>query len=151
MTLAKQTPSKAGRTKTAKARRALTKDQLFFYEHAGYGHDPKTQTAEQGRVEYAIALALAEEQAKGLGWEFEWTNDWGVGSHKDYYGAGSCYEDSEPNTCEFCVCKDENGETLASLGCIDDATRDYRRVVEAELASEALAEYDHETEVLDAH
>lgn len=151
MTLTKQSATKAGRSKAAKARKSLTKDQLFFYEHAGYSHDPKKETAEQGRIRCAIELAKAEEQARGLGWGFEWSEDWDIGSHKEYYGAGSCYEDSEPTTCESCVCKDEDGEVLASLGCIDDATREYRRVVEAELADEALADYDLETETLDAH
>lgn len=143
--------TKAGRSKLAKARKSLTPDQLFFFAHAGYSYDLKTETPEQGRVRCAVAMAEAERQGRNIGLEFEWSDDWGVGSHKDFYGKGSCYEEAEPHTCEQCVCKFENGDVAASLGCIDDASANYRRVVEAELASEALHAYDKEIETLDAH
>ena len=152
MTLTKQTATRAGRSKAAKARKALTADQLFFYEHAGYSYDPKVETAEMGRIRCAVEMALAEEQGRNVGLEFEWSDDWGVGSHTDFYGAGSCYEDHEPSTCEQCVVKSADGEYLPiSLGCIDEADANYRRVVEAELAMEAIAELDREIETLDAH
>lgn len=46
---------------------------VFFYEHAGYGFDPKNETPEQGRMRGAIALAdaerwLASQQAVHTGW-----------------------------------------------------------------------------------
>ena len=75
MTLTTQSATKAGRSKAAKARKQLTADQLFFYEHAGYSYNPQTETAEQGRIRCAISLALAEEQARNLGYEFEWEYD----------------------------------------------------------------------------
>lgn len=142
----------SGRTKLAKARKQLTPNELFFYEHAGYSHDPKTETAEQGRIRCAKELAEAERIAHNLNWETRWENDWDIGSHKKFYGPGSCYEDSEPTTCEYAQLWDADGmHCLASLGCIDDATSAYRRVIEAELADEALAAYDREIEILDAH
>jgi hypothetical protein len=125
---------KAGRSKIAKARKALTRDQLFFYEHAGYSYDPKIETAEQGRIKCAVELAAAEESARNNGWTYNWEDDWDIGSHKKFYGN----EDSEPNTCESCLLQDEDGQVLAALGCIDDANNNCRRVVEAELALGAL-------------
>lgn len=110
---------------------------LFFLKHAGYSYDPRTETRQAGRSRCARQLAKAERDASALGYTFEWSDDWGVGNHFREYG--ECYKDGEPSTCETCVCFGENGEVLASLGCIDDATREYRRVIEAELAFEALS------------
>jgi hypothetical protein len=58
-----------------------------------------------------------------------------VTDHKAEY---DCYADGGPTTCETCTCYGADGAILASLSCIDDATPEYRRVVEAELASEAM-------------
>ncbi len=127
------TRTKAGRTSLVKARKVLTLTELFFFEHAGYSYDPKTETAQVGRIRCARGLALAEHVASELGWQYEWCDDW-QGDH-------SCYEENEgPESCESCVLRDAQGKVLASLGCIDDADNSYRRVIEAELASEALAE-----------
>ena len=41
--------------------------------------------------------------------------------------------------------------SLASLSGITDPDRSYRRVIEAELASEAITALDREIETLDAH
>jgi hypothetical protein len=118
-----------------------SRSEQFFFEHAGYCFDPKKETAEQGRARCAKQLADAERLASEYGWTFEWEDDWSVGSHQRYYGEGSAYEDREPHTCESCVLRDENQKVLASLGCIDDANSEYRRVVEAELALEGLEEF----------
>lgn len=118
--------------------RSLSKDERFFYDHAGYSYDPKTETAQQGRIRCALSLAEAEDAAQRLDWRYEWTNDWGVGSHREYFGKDSAYADREPDTCEFCQLFDADGEVLETLGCVDDASTEYRRVIEAELASEAL-------------
>jgi len=118
--------------------KSLTASERFFYDHAGYSYDPKTETRQQGRIRCARSLADAELSAIRLGWSYVWSDDWDVGSHKEFYGKGSAYEDSEPNTCEHCTLKDSDGRVLASLGCIDDADSNYRRVIEAELADETL-------------
>jgi hypothetical protein len=73
MTLKGKT-AKAGRSKLAKARKQLTPDQLFFYEHAVYSYDPKTETAEAGRIRCAKDLAEAEVIGQRLDYQFEW--DW---------------------------------------------------------------------------
>jgi hypothetical protein len=109
---------------------------LFFLRNAGYSYDPKTQTKQQGRAAGARRLAKAERDARALGYTFEWEDDWTIGDHFKEYG--ECYANGEPETCESCVMRDSAGKVVQSLGCIDDATREYRRVVEAELALEEL-------------
>jgi len=84
----------------------------------------------------AHKLAQAEAWAKDKGLRFQWGEDWDVASHVEEFP--DAY-DVEPETCEWVEAIDpETGATLASLGCIDDATEEYRRVVEAELAYEAM-------------
>lgn len=124
--------------KLTKAAQRLTKDEQFFYLHAGYSYDPKIETRDKGRIRCAKYLATAEAYARNSEWEYRWEDDWDIGSHKKYYGKGSVYEVSEPETCESCLLLDADGEVLESLGCIDDADKNYRRVIEAELASEAM-------------
>lgn len=133
----------------ARAKKSLTPNQLFFFEHGGYSYDVKTETAEQGRRRCAIAMADAEEKAKNLGWHVGWSDDWTCGSHVKEFGEDAYSE--EPATCEAAILVDADGKVLASLGCIDDASPEYRRVIEAELASDALVDYDREIEILDAH
>jgi hypothetical protein len=130
MTLSKAT--KAGRTKEAKARKQLTADQFFFYQNAGYSHDPKK----------------AEQHARNLGWEFEWEFDqdpdlsWMTDEDRKQEHEVLCCRIPDPENTRF---------SLPSLCGITDPDSNYRRVVEAELASEALAEYEREIETLDAH
>jgi hypothetical protein len=127
----------AGETRIFQAKRGGTKADpravAFFFEHAGYGYGPG-ETPEQGRKRGAVALAKAEQEATARGWAVEWSEDpdgW------DSLG------DIDPETVKeilSAVLKDENGEVLASLGGIVDPDRAYGRVVEAELALEALSE-----------
>jgi hypothetical protein len=146
MTLLKAT--KAGRTKEAKARKQLTPDQFFFYQNAGYSYDPEKETAERGRIRCAVELAEAEQYARNLGWEFEW--DWDECPDLSWMTDEEREQDHEVLCCR--IPDPENSRySLASLCGITDPDSNYRRVVEAELASEALAEYDHATETLDAH
>jgi hypothetical protein len=63
----------------------------------------------------------------------KWEDDWEVGSHVAEF---DCY-DTEPATCEVCLVYSPDGELLASLGCIDDATSEYRQTIERELVDEA--------------
>jgi len=107
---------------------------LFFLRNAGYSYNPETQTKQQGRAASARKLAKAERDARALGYTFEWQDDCD-GDHS-YLVAGV---DPEPETCEVCLMLDDNGKVMQSLGCIDDATREYRRVVEAEMALEEVS------------
>lgn len=109
----------------------------FFYEHAGYGYDPKKETEEQGKRRNAESLAAAERRASDEGLSFEWSVDPHIDS-SDFEDSGESWQLWD------CLCRSESGEVLASLGGIDFG-RDgepwndpYRRVVEAELAQEGL-------------
>jgi hypothetical protein len=111
----------------------LTADQQFFFDHAGYSYDPKTQTRAAGRTRCAIDLAAAEDlflQAArvadvGIDWE-----------HDEIAAQDGGYE----STCEQATIwhRTESGgvEYLAALGGVWDAGSKYRRVVRAELAIE---------------
>ena len=121
----------------------------FFLENAGY--------CVGSRAQGAINLARAEADAKKLGITFEWAPEM-----EPYDGAGCCedvkrhaqylrndgrtmearwLEREHMHDAEWCAAR-YKGETLASLGMIADADRTYRRVVQAELAMEALAALD---------
>lgn len=112
---------------------------IFFYNHAGWSYYKSGGEApEDGHWRSARMLAAAEAWGKEVGLEFTWYDDWSLGmSHRQFYGEGGAYEEGEPTSCEVCIAE-LDGELLASLGCIDDADADYRRVIEAELADEAL-------------
>jgi hypothetical protein len=116
----------------------------FFEEHAGWSYDPKTETSEEGRHSNAIALALAEAQAKKEYLSYVWTYD-DIDT--------SSFEDTDnPHVLWICALMPEN-ETyncgipaLASLGGIDlgadgrPCSDPYAKVIEAELALEYLSE-----------
>lgn len=99
----------------------LKKAYDFFKEQAGYrvGH----------RAEDALALARAEATASALGWSVDWVDD------DEPYESD---DDYVPREVLGAVLKDMEGETLESLWGIADPDRKYARVVEAELALEAL-------------
>lgn len=122
------------RTRNVTAKEAAYR---FFYANAGWGYDPKTQTPQQGRAAGARRLAKAERDARALGYTFEWEYDWSVDHEKEF---PDCYSESGPETCEGCIMRDKGGKVVQSLWCIDDASKEYRRVVEAELALDELWE-----------
>jgi hypothetical protein len=146
MTLTKAT--KAGRSKEAKARKQLTTDQFFFYQNAGYSYDSKTETPEQGRLRCARELAEAEAIAQRLEYVYEWEFDecpdlsWMSDEEREQEREVLCCRIVDPENTRY---------SLASLCGITDADRNYGRVIEAELAAEAIANLDREIETLDAH
>ncbi len=106
----------------------------FFYKHAGWATPP-------GKAVCALRLAKAEQKARDLGLNFNWEDDpdgWPEG------GVCSCGCGRKIEMCEGCVVRDEDGNHLASLWAIWDADTDYRRVVRAELACEALEQLEHD-------
>ena len=101
----------------------------FFMEHAGYATPP-------GPVMCAAALARAEERAEAAGLTFEWVSD--DCPDLSWMDEAQAARDHEVLGC---IVRDPAGQHLASLWGIVDADASYRRVVEAELAAEALDSY----------
>jgi hypothetical protein len=116
-------------------------DVEFFEKHAGFNIAPG-ETEAEGRRRAAVALASAEQWARDAGYVVAWEDD-DDGDHS--YTEQDEFEGYEVTTCEFAYLYDpENpeGGPLAALGCIDDATDEYRRVVAAELAAEVRADIE---------
>jgi hypothetical protein len=108
----------------------LRKAYDFFKEHAG------GVVGEAGVG--ALNLARAEAYAKEHDWVFEWEDD------PEEYQLGDA-EDEVPPEVLNCMLRDEDGNVLASLGGIGMSgntreDKDYGRVIEAELALEAMPE-----------
>lgn len=109
----------------------------FFYNHAGWSYNPNTETKSQGRWRSARALTAAEKGAKAKGLKFHWEYD------QDGCSGCECgYKDCRcaNGTCqpEVCIVYSPEDKQLASLSGICGVTSDYGRVIEAELAQEAL-------------
>jgi hypothetical protein len=121
------------------AHRAYT----FFFTHAGYSYDPTTETARQGRAKCAKELAAAEKAASSRGWVFSWEED----ADGDANGEGPAESCSVYARCQDCgnvhtelaLRGHDLSYPLASLCGIAGADDSYRRVIQAELAAEALA------------
>ncbi len=105
----------------------------FFYEHAGWSYDPKTETSQQGRRRCASTLAAAEDRARDLGMRYDWQEE----SDPDRSGID---HDGPLWVCLAFL----GGNVVASLGGIDlgacgtPYTHPYARVTEAQLAMEGL-------------
>jgi len=102
----------------------------FFYKHAGWSHGPD-ETPEQGHRRSAERLAKAEAYAEAHGWTVHWQED------PEEYQLGDA-ETEPPREVLTAVLKDRSGKVLESLGGIGDPDKNYARVVEAELALEAM-------------
>ena len=113
----------------------------FFFEHAGY--------VVGERAIGALALARAEAKAKQDGVHFDWQEDCDVdlGDHEVWCSdeRANRQHDHEVLYCvayKDCYCKNAahkpHRDIVASLSGIIDPDRNYRRIVEAELALEAL-------------
>ena len=109
------------------------KDVDFFRKHAGYAVRSGESKA-RAKTRAAQALARAEAEAEARGWTVNWEDD-----PEEWQG-----NDERPFEVLVAVLRDENGQVLASLGGVGmtgnrKTDQDYGRVVEAELAAEALA------------
>jgi len=132
----------------------LSKTEQFFYEHAGWGYDPAKETSNEGRVRCAKELALAETWARENCYSFSW--EYEQESPQSVFGKpcpkkGKCadakcpYAHYDPKN-EFFVAEiwdnSETPEVVGSLGMIEAPSKEYRRVVEAELAHEIMNRKD---------
>lgn len=115
----------------------MSAEARFFYDNAGYGYNPLNETAEQGRVHCAEALARAEARRKLEGGWVSWEDepdpfdDDAHGPDEYGYHAVLWQYDAEA----------DRPVSLGSLGMVDAGPGDpYRRVVEAELALEVWSD-----------
>lgn len=119
----------------------LTELEQFFYDHAGYSYDPKTETKDEGRTRCAKILAVADILAEVRGYTFEWELDPDIDS-SDFN------DDPEPWSLWQVIAKDRIGNAFGAL-CGIDFGRDghpsaaiYSRVVQAEIVSEHVGDPD---------
>jgi hypothetical protein len=103
----------------------------FFLKNAGYSV-AQGETQIQGRRRSARELAQAEQWARENGVTFSWEPDQDADPN-DWDGDGPIGENAEG-----CVARCASGGVLVALWSIWDASAEYRRVVQAELASEAM-------------
>lgn len=104
----------------------------FFKKHYGAASRKPGESEAAAARRNSKSLARAEAEANARGWRVEWQQD------PEPYEMGDA-EIEMPSEVLGAVLRDGDGNVLASLWAIGDPSRSYRRVVEAELASEALA------------
>lgn len=118
---------------------SMTVDERFFYENAAYSYHPSTESRDAGRRRCAAEMAAAERSAREAGIGFEW--------QEDVFDSSEWSDEQPPWKQYVCFAHGADGLTVASIGVVDfgrdgspwtDAR--YRRVVEADLAIEALAD-----------
>lgn len=126
----------------ATKRRMTPKQQAyrFFYAYAGSSYNPQTETLAQGKARGARQLAKAERDAVALGYTFSWRHD-DDGCIGCTCGASSCdcYTGADHEVLS-CLMLDPQGDTVQSLSGICKPTREYQRVIQAELALEQFKE-----------
>lgn len=127
-------------------KKTMTTAERFFWQHAGYSWNHQTETRAQGRRRCAEELAAAEAWAADQ-LTYVWNWDETAGSLEDLNHAtddnpdGWCRPNCgrEHEVLEV-LARYADGTVAAALGAVTDPDSNYRRVVEAELASEARAE-----------
>lgn len=121
-----------------KTQTAKQQAYLFFLRNAGYSYDVNVKTLKQGRAENARKLAKAERDARALGYTFEWEPDSDGCIGCDCGSPDCACSTGEPHECLVCLMRDAAGICCQSLGSVCEPSREYRRVVEAELALEEV-------------
>lgn len=106
-------------------------DFRFFRAHAGY--------VVGRRYDGALRMAKAEAEAKerGITFVWEWDDDGDLGDHECWCTDAENGIEHDHETL-WCAAQDADGNVIGSLGSIIDPTPEYRRVIQAELALEAL-------------
>jgi hypothetical protein len=104
----------------------------FFHKHAGYAVR-RGESKAKAKTRGALALARAEAEAEARGWTVDWEED-----PEEWQG-----DIARPFEVLTAVLRDADGHVRASLGGVgmtgnQRTDADYKRVVEAELADEAL-------------
>ena len=113
-----------------KATRKLTPAQAFFFVNAGWSYMAGKESKSLGRTRCAVELAAAEDVYIAAHRVADVSCDW-------EHDSDAAQDGEHDETCEY-ACIRIDGQVVASLGAICDASDEYRRVVRAELASECL-------------
>lgn len=126
-------PKKSHATKKTTKKTPSSKAVEFFRKHAGYSVRPGESKA-KAKTRGAQALARAEAEAEARGWTVDWEED-----PEEWQG-----DVERPFEVLTAVLRDADGQVLASLGGNGmtgnrKTDSDHRRVIEAELADEALS------------
>lgn len=111
----------------------MNSTEKFFFKHAGYSYDPKTETAQQGRRRCARELASAEEDAEVIGITFKWEPS----ESPDLSWMDESVR-NEVHEVWDCLAFNPVTKKYASLCDITDPSEEYIRVVQAQLATELL-------------
>lgn len=102
----------------------------FFAANAAYSFDPKTETRRQGQMRTARLLAAAEANAANEGWYYDWCRD---------VDGCQCEPPATDHRVMYCeLWSQADTLPLASLSGICTPSQDYMRVIEAELALQAI-------------
>lgn len=126
---------------TTTAKRPLTAKQAafqFFLKNGACSYNPAMETKQQGYARQARRLAKAEREARELGYTFLWEMDQDgctgcdCGSQECDCATGADHE------CLICIMNDPEGNAVQSLGSVCKPSREYGRVIEADLALEQL-------------
>ncbi len=131
----KKMKSRRAKKKVKRSPSSYERAVAFFAKHAGWGYHPGKESKTAGKMRGARRLAKAEAEAANRGWRVKWDYEQDVDL--------SWMDDEErekDHEVLWAALRNEDGEMLASLGNIVDADNKYRRVVEAELAVEALGD-----------
>ena len=112
---------------------------LFFLKNGASSYNPAIETKQQGRSECARKLAKAERDARALGYTFEWEYDSDGCIGCDCNSPDCACSTGESHECLVCLMCDSNGKVVQSLGSVCEPSREYRRVIEAELALEGVS------------
>jgi hypothetical protein len=116
---------------------AMNGRERFFYDNAGYSYLPSAETEEQGHINSAKALAVAEQYAEDRGWWCEWSPDECPGCDCEDSQCCCCMGTRHVST-RLSLWDEYGGRCLGSLGGICEPSTEYRRVVRAELALDAM-------------
>jgi hypothetical protein len=122
----------------------LSSAEKFFYDHAGFSYDPKTETKEQGRRRVAKKLAAAEAKAEEKEWSVEWEHEQDPDISWMDEEQLADYENGRIEMLSATL-YDAEGRVIGSLGgnALDgrsSSRNPQARVIEAELALEALGD-----------
>ena len=111
---------------------------LFFLKNGASSYNPSIETKRQGYARMARLLAKAERDARALGYTFDWEYDSDGCIGCDCDSPDCACSTGESHECLVCLMRDSHGICCQSLASICEPSREYRRVVEAELALEEL-------------